>query len=272
MDKLEREGLIGLLLGFAGVPNAGERDPYYQDAATKVDEYLDNRRRQAAALPVEEKGARPEARRGIYTASKTRHAGIWKALRATGAPVISTWIDEAGPGESADLSDLWIRCIQESSLAAVVIAYCEDGDILKGGYVEIGAALAYGVPVLAVGLPAGSSLLHHPLVTIVDDLDSAVVLAKQIAASHPKPEEGKAEPSQGEDVGRAGLRDAILKALGDYRCYHTVDDAEGGLPLVDLLSPYSTITEGKDELNRLAEYIADSDHLADALDNETKAL
>ena len=32
----------------------------------------------------------------IYTASKTKHADKWRALRSAGYPIISTWIDEAG--------------------------------------------------------------------------------------------------------------------------------------------------------------------------------
>jgi hypothetical protein len=47
-------------------------------------------------------------RRGIYIASKTKHAARWLEYRAQGEPIISTWIDEAGEGASADLHDLWV--------------------------------------------------------------------------------------------------------------------------------------------------------------------
>jgi hypothetical protein len=88
----------------------------------------------------------------IYTASKTRHAPFWRQLRDAGAPIISTWIDEAGEGESADLHDLWRRCIEESCACDHLIVYREPQDVLKGAWVEIGAALASGKPVYAVGL------------------------------------------------------------------------------------------------------------------------
>jgi hypothetical protein len=88
----------------------------------------------------------------IYTASKTKHAHLWRYLRAAGAPIISTWIDEAGEGESADLHDLWERCISESRDCKTLIVYKEPEDVLKGAWVEIGAALAAGKPVHAVGL------------------------------------------------------------------------------------------------------------------------
>lgn len=92
-------------------------------------------------------------RTGIYIASKTRHADRWRLLRDKfGEPIISTWIDEAGEGETADYHDLWARCLNEASTAAVLIAYREPSEVFKGGWVEIGAALANGVPVLAIGL------------------------------------------------------------------------------------------------------------------------
>lgn len=90
---------------------------------------------------------------GIYIASKTAHADRWRFLRdEVGQPIISTWIDEAGVGQSSDLNDLWRRCILESSTATVLIIYCEPGETLKGAWVELGAALASGVTVFAVGI------------------------------------------------------------------------------------------------------------------------
>jgi hypothetical protein len=92
------------------------------------------------------------AKAGIYTASKTKHAHLWRDLRGAGAPIISTWIDEAGEGESADLDDLWKRCIAESCSCEALIVFRRPDDVLKGAWVEIGAALAVGTPVYAVGL------------------------------------------------------------------------------------------------------------------------
>ena len=92
-------------------------------------------------------------RRGIYIASKTKHADRWRFMRdKVGEPIISTWIDEAGEGESADLHDLWDRCITEASNCALLIVYREKDDVLKGAWVELGCALTNNVPVFAVGL------------------------------------------------------------------------------------------------------------------------
>lgn len=119
------------------------------------------------------------ARSGIYIASKTRHAARWKMFRDGGQPIISTWIDEAGEGQSADLNDLWQRCIREASMAAVLIAYREAGDILKGAWVEIGAALASGVQVLAVGIEH-FTIAHDRRITHFNTIEEAFSAADAI--------------------------------------------------------------------------------------------
>lgn len=87
----------------------------------------------------------------IYIASKTKHADRWRKI-ASVHPVSSTWIYEAGEGQSADLNDLWRRCLLEAATSKALVAYREEGEVFKGGWVEIGAALSHGVPVHAVGL------------------------------------------------------------------------------------------------------------------------
>lgn len=115
---------------------------------------------------------------GIYIASKVRHADRWKALRQGGVPVISTWIDEAGEGETASYADLWIRCISECRACSALIAYIEEGEVFKGGFIEIGAALSAGRPVFVVG-PVPGSFVHHPLVTRCVSLNAAIDAAKR---------------------------------------------------------------------------------------------
>lgn len=106
---------------------------------------------------------RAAGRGGIYIASKTRHAHRWRLLRnKIGYPICSTWIDEAEPGQSDDLSDLWLRCIHEASSADLLIICREPDDApLKGAWIELGAALSNGVPVFAVGLEE-FTVAHHP--------------------------------------------------------------------------------------------------------------
>jgi len=118
--------------------------------------------------------------RGIYIASKTKHADRWRFLRdKVGEPIISTWIDEAGPGESADLDDLWSRCISEASSCQVLIVYRERDEILKGAWVEVGAALASGIPVYAIGLDE-FSLAKHKRLTHFRDMAEAIGAARSL--------------------------------------------------------------------------------------------
>jgi hypothetical protein len=99
-----------------------------------------------------------------YIASKTKYAPKWRDLRSAGYEIISTWIDEAGLGESSDLQDLAIRCIDEASFADRLILYVQPDETLKGALIEVGAALANQVPVFVVGVNEQliSALNNHP--------------------------------------------------------------------------------------------------------------
>lgn len=117
-----------------------------------------------------------EAAPKVYVASKARYGPLWREQRdawAGTADIISTWIDESGEGESNALVDLWLRCIAEVVEADLLIGCYEQGDIWKGAYVEIGAALAFGKPVYLCGKPPGS-FINHPLVTLASDPDDAL--------------------------------------------------------------------------------------------------
>lgn len=118
---------------------------------------------------------------GIYIASKTKHADKWKNLRSCGFPIVSTWIDEAGLGETKSFQNLWLRCINEASTADVLIVYQENcAEVLKGAFIEVGAALASGKPVFAVGLPETLSVINHPLIIRCDDIQGAFKMASKI--------------------------------------------------------------------------------------------
>ena len=117
-------------------------------------------------------------KRGIYMASKTKHASRWRMFRdELGEPIISTWIDKASPGESADLADVWKRCIEEASTCAVLIVYREGDDVLNGSWAEIGAALAVDTPVYAVGI---KELTDHRGITHFTTIESAIDAARAL--------------------------------------------------------------------------------------------
>lgn len=125
----------------------------------------------------------------IYTASRVRHAQKWLDARANGFNVISTWIDEAGEGQTSSMAGLWLRCVYEAKTADALILYREGDDPLKGALIETGAALSAGVRVFAVGFNDGEDLktfsfLHHPLVTLCETLETAFVMAHGMEVPH----------------------------------------------------------------------------------------
>jgi len=101
----------------------------------------------------------------FYVASKTGHAAMWRAHRASGVLINTTWIDEAGEGESACYADLATRCITEAIAADATILYCEPGEVLKGALIEVGAALSAGKEIRCVGDCGSISRVFrkHPL-------------------------------------------------------------------------------------------------------------
>lgn len=126
------------------------------------------------------------AQPGIYVASRAslpERLAMWRQLRAAGWPICSTWIDEDGPAETADFATLWPRIAAEVAGAAGLVVYAEPGDFpFRGVLVEVGMALAGGIPVFLVtpGLrltgpscqPLGS-WVKHPLVSSAATLEAA---------------------------------------------------------------------------------------------------
>jgi hypothetical protein len=124
--------------------------------------------------------------RGIYVASKVKHAEMWKGLRQAGEPIISTWIDEAGEGQTKDYGELAVRCLSEIGTATALIVYCESGELLKGALLEAGVALASGVPVYCVGTCNSISrvFIHHPIWHTCESIQDALAEAK----AHARPD------------------------------------------------------------------------------------
>lgn len=123
---------------------------------------------------------------GVYVASRASipaRAEMWRGLRSQGWPIVSTWIDEDGPGQTKDIRKLWMRIVREVASAEGLILYVEPADFpLKGGLIEVGMALAFRIPVVVVapsvaidqrsGQPLGS-WVHHPLVSCAESVIDA---------------------------------------------------------------------------------------------------
>ncbi|KQS55945.1 hypothetical protein ASG17_07795 [Brevundimonas sp. Leaf363] len=129
-----------------------------------------------------------KARAGVYVASRAsipERGQMWRDLRASGVNVTSTWIDEDGPGETADFADLWPRIQREVTSSERLVCYLEPDDFpIKGVLIEIGMALAAGVPVFIVApditlegrtfRPLGS-WVKHPAVTFCATVADAIL-------------------------------------------------------------------------------------------------
>ena len=123
--------------------------PYFNDMESGI--RTDNEFDLAKVEAVLQYVATAKGRGGVYFASKVKHVHRWLALRAAGVKTASSWIDEAGEGETADYAELSERCLEEIAGAGRLVLYCEPDEILKGAILEAGAALMAGVPVFAVG-------------------------------------------------------------------------------------------------------------------------
>lgn len=150
--------------------------PYFIDMESGI--RTENEFDLAKAEAVLQFVATAQRRGGVYFASKVKHAHRWQALRAAGVKTASSWIDEAGEGETADYSELSERCLREIKSASRLVLYCESHEILKGAILEAGAALMAGIPVFLVGECASLSRvfrghrLWHECESIEDAISS----------------------------------------------------------------------------------------------------
>lgn len=119
-----------------------------------------------------------------YVASKTSYATLWKQHRDQGVPILSTWIDEAEPGQTKSFRELWPRIKEEIRQCSGLIFLAGPNEIIKGAFVEVGMALAFDKPVIAVlnvrldgatHAPIGS-WLDHPLVSRASTVSEAFEL------------------------------------------------------------------------------------------------
>lgn len=88
----------------------------------------------------------------LYVASRASlpaRPQMWRSLRDDmGWRIVSTWIDEAGEGETGDFGELWARIEAEIGLCDGLILFARKEDFpLKGALVEVGIAIGMGKPV-----------------------------------------------------------------------------------------------------------------------------
>ncbi len=122
----------------------------------------------------------------VYTASQLKHAAKWRDLCAGNSRVYfhARWLKHISVGtpDTAEFaSEFWLQDEQDVKDSDAVLIYAEQGDRLRGALVEAGMAIAYRVPVILAGEhPDFGTWQHHPGVTCVDDLDSALTYLESI--------------------------------------------------------------------------------------------
>jgi nucleoside 2-deoxyribosyltransferase len=122
----------------------------------------------------------------VYTASKLKHAAMWKALCAATPHMQchARWLKHSTlgtPDTAEHASEFWLQDEQDVRDADAVLVYAEGEDHLRGALIEDGIAIACDVPVIVVGNHADyGTWQHHPGVTKVADLASALLHLKTI--------------------------------------------------------------------------------------------
>jgi hypothetical protein len=116
----------------------------------------------------------------IYVASKSSYYDMWLVARSTGLPINSTWIDEAGEGQTIDKGILAERCLEEIRAASCMVLFIGNADVLRGAAIELGAALSHGKMVFVVGPKSALSRVfaEHYSIEYFQDIISALSAAK----------------------------------------------------------------------------------------------
>jgi hypothetical protein len=124
----------------------------------------------------------------IYCASKSRFWPWWAALRASGLPIVSSWIDwPHNIDDSEPSTDEWRthseQCITQAANCDILLLYCDRDDVRHfGSLLEAGAALGAGRQVFLVSRHPWPFLRNHPKCRSFESLASAVNAIRARAA------------------------------------------------------------------------------------------
>lgn len=128
----------------------------------------------------------------VYTASKLRHAPMWRELCASTEHVQfhARWLKHLAlgtPDTPERAVEFWMQDEQDVKDADAVLVMADGNDHLRGALVEAGMAIAYGVPVVVVGKHADyGTWQYHPGVTRADDMEHALTLLRSMRPRYRK--------------------------------------------------------------------------------------
>ena len=133
----------------------------------------------------------------VYPASKLEHADQLNVIFSANNEIMccsGRWIKfhtnpDGGPrwpGNSAFGAEFWTHDIEDVLSSDLVLVYNPTNAKLKGGLVEVGAAIGAGLRVITVGqFDDLSTWQYHPLVRRVDTIHEAIALIRLIGEHLP---------------------------------------------------------------------------------------
>lgn len=126
----------------------------------------------------------------VYFASKTVHAQKWRDLDLNSKVLKGTarWIKHVI--QAGDLFEqkanrehsawVWREDQQDIQCSDYLVLYVEEGEHLRGGLVEAGIAIEYGIPVICIGShPDYGSWQWHPMCMRLESLEHLEAWAKR---------------------------------------------------------------------------------------------
>jgi len=122
----------------------------------------------------------------VYPASELSRANTWRRLCDTNDHIIlnARWLKhiKIGTPDTPDRArSFWLQDERDIKSADVLLVWAEDGEHLKGALVEVGMAIAYGVPVITVGKHCDySTWQYHPGVTRAYSITHAMALLRDM--------------------------------------------------------------------------------------------
>lgn len=126
----------------------------------------------------------------VYTASKLRHAEMWRTLHMDGVEFTARWPRlHVGtvPDDPRYAKIFWVHDEEDVRASDVVLVYAELKDKLRGALVEAGMAIALGKDVIVVGEHDDfGTWQYHPLVHKARNMKQVALLLRCLAMKRSK--------------------------------------------------------------------------------------
>lgn len=123
----------------------------------------------------------------VYTASKLKHAPMWKHIHDTHPDIYfhARWLKHTltlkTPDTPENAEEFWFQDEEDVKHSDAVFVYAESEDHLRGALVEAGMGIAYGVPVFVIGKHVDyGTWQYHSGVYRVGTVEEAIEKLKEL--------------------------------------------------------------------------------------------